>query len=70
MVPLSKRVTLCVYDIISTLRTALTFSQVALTHDMNYATVLGQLREARSQGLKAPVLLMGVSDENFRDTKF
>ncbi|KIY43526.1 bifunctional tryptophan synthase TRP1 [Fistulina hepatica ATCC 64428] len=32
---------------------------VALTHDTNYPTVLGQLREARNRGLKAPVLLMG-----------
>jgi tryptophan synthase len=34
--------------------------QVALKNDIEYATVLGMLREARSQGLKAPVLLMGV----------
>lgn len=32
---------------------------VALKNDIEYATVLGMLREARSQGLKAPVLLMG-----------
>jgi hypothetical protein len=35
-------------------------SQVALKNDIEYATVLGMLREARSQGLKAPVLLMGM----------
>ncbi|KAG2116602.1 tryptophan synthase beta subunit-like PLP-dependent enzyme [Suillus discolor] len=32
---------------------------VALKNDIEYVTVLGMLREARSQGLKAPVLLMG-----------
>ncbi|TFK42355.1 bifunctional tryptophan synthase TRP1 [Crucibulum laeve] len=32
---------------------------VALSNDIDYVTVLGQLREARSQGLTAPVLLMG-----------
>jgi tryptophan synthase len=32
---------------------------VALKNDIEYATVLGMLREARIQGLKAPVLLMG-----------
>ncbi|KAG2077919.1 tryptophan synthase [Suillus decipiens] len=32
---------------------------VALENDIEYATVLGMLREARSKGLKAPVLLMG-----------
>ncbi|KAK0196863.1 bifunctional tryptophan synthase TRP1 [Armillaria mellea] len=32
---------------------------VALKNDMDYATVLGQLREARSKGLTAPVILMG-----------
>ncbi|THU82881.1 bifunctional tryptophan synthase TRP1 [Dendrothele bispora CBS 962.96] len=31
----------------------------ALKNDIEYATVLGQLREARSQGLTIPVLLMG-----------
>jgi tryptophan synthase len=34
--------------------------QVALKNDIEYATVLGMVREARSQGLKAPLLLMGV----------
>lgn len=33
--------------------------QIALKNDIDYATVLGQLREARSKGLTAPVLLMG-----------
>lgn len=28
---------------------------------MDYATVLGQLREARSKGLTAPVILMGAN---------
>ncbi|KAJ8461865.1 hypothetical protein ONZ45_g18141 [Pleurotus djamor] len=32
---------------------------VALKNDIDYATVLAQLREARSKGLTAPVLLMG-----------
>ncbi|KAF9558031.1 bifunctional tryptophan synthase TRP1 [Agrocybe pediades] len=32
---------------------------VALEHAVDYITVLGQLKEARSKGLKAPVLLMG-----------
>ncbi|KAG2365701.1 tryptophan synthase beta subunit-like PLP-dependent enzyme [Suillus spraguei] len=32
---------------------------VALANDIEYATVLGMLRDARSKGLKAPVLLMG-----------
>ncbi|KAG7448041.1 bifunctional tryptophan synthase TRP1 [Guyanagaster necrorhizus] len=32
---------------------------VALKNNMDYATVLGQLREARSKGLTAPVILMG-----------
>jgi tryptophan synthase len=34
---------------------------VALNNDMDYATVLGLVREARLQGLTAPVLLMGMS---------
>ena len=33
--------------------------QIALTHDIDYATVLGQLREARKNGLTVPVVLMG-----------
>jgi len=33
--------------------------QVALKNDIEYATVLGMVREARSQGLKTPILLMG-----------
>ncbi|KAG2020056.1 tryptophan synthetase [Coprinopsis cinerea AmutBmut pab1-1] len=32
---------------------------VALKNDIDYPTVLGQIREARQQGLTAPVLLMG-----------
>ncbi|KAK7037939.1 tryptophan synthase [Favolaschia claudopus] len=32
---------------------------IALKNNIDYATVLGQLREARRQGLTAPVLLMG-----------
>ncbi|KAK0210997.1 bifunctional tryptophan synthase TRP1 [Desarmillaria ectypa] len=32
---------------------------VALKNGMDYATVLGQLREARSKGLAVPVILMG-----------
>ncbi|KAJ7745019.1 bifunctional tryptophan synthase TRP1 [Mycena maculata] len=32
---------------------------IALENDIDYATVLGQVREARSKGLTAPVLLMG-----------
>ncbi|KAH6918394.1 tryptophan synthetase [Coprinopsis sp. MPI-PUGE-AT-0042] len=32
---------------------------IALKHDVDYPTVLGMLREARSQGLTAPVILMG-----------
>ncbi|KAJ7047059.1 bifunctional tryptophan synthase TRP1 [Mycena alexandri] len=32
---------------------------IALNNDIDYITVLGQLREARSKGLTAPVLLMG-----------
>ncbi|KAF8163533.1 bifunctional tryptophan synthase TRP1 [Crassisporium funariophilum] len=32
---------------------------VALKNDIDYVTVLGQLRDARKKGLKAPVLLMG-----------
>ncbi|KAJ8079101.1 bifunctional tryptophan synthase trp1 [Marasmius tenuissimus] len=32
---------------------------IALQHDIDYPTVLGQLREARSKGLTAPVILMG-----------
>ncbi|KAF5389826.1 hypothetical protein D9757_003582 [Collybiopsis confluens] len=32
---------------------------IALTHDVDYAVVLGQLRDARSKGLTVPVLLMG-----------
>ncbi|KAJ7685412.1 bifunctional tryptophan synthase TRP1 [Mycena polygramma] len=32
---------------------------IALKNDIDYITVLGQLREARSKGLTAPVLLMG-----------
>ncbi|KAF7440615.1 tryptophan synthetase [Pleurotus ostreatus] len=32
---------------------------IALKNDIDYVTVLGQLREARNQGLTAPVLLMG-----------
>ncbi|KAF9014046.1 bifunctional tryptophan synthase TRP1 [Cyathus striatus] len=34
-------------------------NSVALNNDIDYATVLGQLREARNQGLTTPVLLMG-----------
>ncbi|KAL0573373.1 bifunctional tryptophan synthase trp1 [Marasmius crinis-equi] len=33
---------------------------IALQHDIDYPTVLGQLREARSKGLTAPVILMGM----------
>ncbi|KAF9265600.1 tryptophan synthetase [Marasmius fiardii PR-910] len=32
---------------------------IALKHDVDYATVLGQLKDARSKGLTAPVILMG-----------
>ncbi len=35
---------------------------------MDYTKVLGQLREARNRGLKAPVLLMGAI--NFRSDIF
>lgn len=34
-------------------------STIALKNGIDYVTVLGQLREARNQGLTAPVLLMG-----------
>ncbi|KAF9007422.1 bifunctional tryptophan synthase TRP1 [Cyathus striatus] len=34
-------------------------NSVAINNDIDYATVLGQLREARNQGLAAPVILMG-----------
>lgn len=37
----------------------LTAMQIALKNEIDYVTVLGQLREARSKGLTAPVLLMG-----------
>jgi tryptophan synthase len=33
--------------------------QVALKQDIDYVNVLGLIKEARSQGLKIPVLLMG-----------
>lgn len=33
--------------------------QIAVHNDIDYATVLGQVREARQQGLTIPVLLMG-----------
>lgn len=33
--------------------------QIALKNNIDYPTVLGQLREARKLGLTAPVLLMG-----------
>ncbi|KAF9792366.1 bifunctional tryptophan synthase TRP1 [Thelephora terrestris] len=32
---------------------------IAVEQDVNYAQVLGQVKEARNRGLKAPVLLMG-----------
>lgn len=38
------------------------FSQIALKNDIDYATVLEQLREARTKGLTIPVLLMGISE--------
>ena len=34
--------------------------QIALKNDIDYATVLEQLREARTKGLTIPVLLMGI----------
>ena len=33
--------------------------QIAVNNAIDYATVLGQVREARQQGLTVPVLLMG-----------
>lgn len=33
--------------------------QIAVHNAIDYATVLGQVREARQQGLTIPVLLMG-----------
>ena len=36
--------------------------QIALKNDIDYATVLEQLREARFKGLTIPVLLMGISN--------
>ena len=33
--------------------------QIALRNEVDYATCLGLLRDARKQGLTAPVLLMG-----------
>lgn len=39
----------------------MSFHQIAVNNDVNYATVLGQLSEARAQGLTAPVILMGQS---------
>jgi tryptophan synthase len=33
--------------------------QAALKNDIDYATVLSMLREARSKGLTVPVILMG-----------
>ena len=38
------------------------FPQIALKNDIDYATVLEQLKEARSKGLTIPVLLMGNSE--------
>lgn len=35
--------------------------QIALKNNVDYPMVLGMLREARSRGLTAPVLLMGES---------
>lgn len=35
------------------------FVQIALKNDIDYPIILGQLREARSKGLTAPILLMG-----------
>lgn len=37
-------------------------SQIALENNIDYATCLSLVREARKQGLKAPVLLMGMSN--------
>ncbi|KAG2158498.1 tryptophan synthase beta subunit-like PLP-dependent enzyme [Suillus bovinus] len=37
-------------------------NSVALKNDIEYATVLGMLREARSRGLTAPVILMAIQD--------
>ncbi|KAF7311512.1 Tryptophan synthase [Mycena kentingensis (nom. inval.)] len=34
-------------------------STIAIQNDIDYITVLGQVREARSKGLTAPILLMG-----------
>jgi tryptophan synthase len=35
-------------------------TQIALKNNVDYPTVLGQLREARAKGLTVPVLLMGM----------
>lgn len=35
--------------------------KIAVEQDITYAQVLGQVKEARDRGLKAPVLLMGQS---------
>ena len=42
---------------------ALITSQIALKNGIDYATVLGQLREARNKGLTVPILLMGIISE-------
>ncbi|EGG08317.1 uncharacterized protein MELLADRAFT_42943 [Melampsora larici-populina 98AG31] len=34
-------------------------NNIALSHNVNYTTCLGYVKEARKQGLKAPVILMG-----------
>jgi tryptophan synthase len=43
----------------SSLEDLLISSQVALAQDVDYAAVLSILQDARSKGLKAPVVLMG-----------
>jgi tryptophan synthase len=37
----------------------LTSEKVALQHNVDYATCLGMVKEARGKGLTAPVILMG-----------
>lgn len=39
----------------------LTPDQVALQNGIDYATIIAQIKEARSRGLTAPVLLMGTT---------
>lgn len=59
MVPLSRKATLYAPRTLRSFNNTLNIWQIALKNDMDYPTTLGQLREARKQGLTAPVLLMG-----------